>query len=243
MESEIIRKIQEELLKNTDENTISTYQRYFREKVVYHGVKTAVVMRIASQYAKQINLMDKQNVFSLCEDLLKTDYGEEAAIAFKWAYLVRRLYEPADFSVFETWICRYVNSWAKCDDFCNHAVGSLIEQYPGFIKDLEKWARSENRWFRRASAVTLVLPARQGKFLKEIFGIADILLCDKDDLVQKGYGWMLKEASRQHQKEVFAYIEHRKAVMPRTALRYAIEKMPEEMRRTAMSRINPSILT
>jgi 3-methyladenine DNA glycosylase AlkD len=237
MNHEIIRRIQEELLKNTDEKTIDTYQRYFREKVKYHGVKTAVVLKIASKYYKDINQLEKQKIFSLCEELLKTDYGEEAAIAFRWAYLVHRLYEPDDFFTFETWLGKYVNSWAKCDDFCNHSVGTIVEKYPVFIQDLKRWAKSENRWLRRGAAVTLILPARQGKFLEDVFEIADILLHDDDDLVQKGYGWMLKEASKLHQQEVFDYIERNKATMPRTALRYAIEKMPQEMKRTAMSKV------
>jgi 3-methyladenine DNA glycosylase AlkD len=89
---------------------------------------------------------------------------------------------------------------------------------------------------RRAAAVSLILPARKGKFLPQIFEIADRLLKDRDDLVQKGYGWMLKEASKSHRDEVFRYVmEHRKE-MPRTSLRYAIEKMPEELRRRAMEK-------
>ena len=59
---------------------------------------------------------------------------------------------------------------------------------------------------------------------------------DEEDLVQKGYGWMLKEASKKHREEVFEYIMRRKSEMPRTALRYAIEKMPEDLRRKAMER-------
>jgi 3-methyladenine DNA glycosylase AlkD len=55
-------------------------------------------------------------------------------------------------------------------------------------------------------------------------------------MVQKGYGWLLKEASRAHQAEVFDYVMKNKAVMPRTSLRYAIEKMPAELRRKAMER-------
>lgn len=98
------------------------------------------------------------------------------------------------------------------------------------------WARAENRWLRRASAVTLILPARKGAFLKESFEISDILLEDRDDMVQKGYGWLLKEASKKHQAEVFDYVMRKKAQMPRTALRYAIEKMPAEMKKSAMDR-------
>jgi 3-methyladenine DNA glycosylase AlkD len=68
--------------------------------------------------------------------------------------------------------------------------------YPEFIEELKKFAVSENRWMRRAAAVSLIIPARKGMFLDDIFRISDILLEDKDDLVQKGYGWMLKAASR-----------------------------------------------
>jgi 3-methyladenine DNA glycosylase AlkD len=84
--------------------------------------------------------------------------------------------------------------------------------------------------------VTLIVPARRGKFLEDILAIADILLADRDDLVQKGYGWMLKAASEKHQQEIFNYVLQNKAIMPRTALRYAIEKMPEAMRKQAMAK-------
>ena len=138
--------------------------------------------------------------------------------------------------IFENWLNNYVNNWAKCDTLCNHTIGSFIEKYPEYIDRLKQWARSENRWVKRAAAVTLVLPARRGKFLTDIFQIADILLLDTDDLVQKGYGWMLKEASRQHQQKVLDYVIQHKKEMPRTALRYAIEKMPADLRQRAMSK-------
>jgi 3-methyladenine DNA glycosylase AlkD len=108
--------------------------------------------------------------------------------------------------------------------------------YPKFLSELKKWATSENRWMRRAAAVTLIIPARKGLFLNDIFEIAGILLVDKDDLVQKGYGWMLKAASQAYQKEVFDFVMKYKAPMPRTALRYAIEKMPQEMKVEAMKK-------
>ena len=89
---------------------------------------------------------------------------------------------------------------------------------------------------RRAAAVTLIIPARKGLFLNDIFEIAELLLADKDDLVQKGYGWMLKAASQAYQTEVLDFVIKYKTTMPRTALRYAIEKMPQEMKAQAMKR-------
>jgi len=62
------------------------------------------------------------------------------------------------------------------------------------------------------------------------------LLLDGDDLVQKGYGWLLKEESRLHTKEVFDYVVKNRRVMPRTALRYAIELMPKTLKAEAMKK-------
>jgi 3-methyladenine DNA glycosylase AlkD len=108
--------------------------------------------------------------------------------------------------------------------------------YPEKIADLKKWAKSPGRWMKRASAVSLIVPARKGLFINDIFEIADIMLTDSDDMVQKGYGWMLKAASQAHQKEVFDYVIRNKAVMSRTSLRYAIEKMPDGLKILAMSK-------
>ncbi len=84
--------------------------------------------------------------------------------------------------------------------------------------------------------MSLIIPARRGLFLNDIFEIADILLTDTDDLLQKGYGWMLKAASEAHTEAVQNFVIARKPVMPRTALRYAIEKMPSDMKAEAMKK-------
>ncbi len=236
MEIDVLAAVRRELRQNIDEKTRESAQRFFKEEVKFHGVKSALVKKIASKYFREIKDRDKKEIFSLCEDLLQTNFSEEAFIAFEWSYSLRRKYEQEDFLVFERWVDRYVDNWAKCDTLCNHTLGSFVEMYPQFMEKLAVWARAENRWLRRASAVTLILPARKGMFLKEVFEISDILLTDKDDMVQKGYGWLLKEASKKHQAEVFDYVMSKKAQMPRTALRYAIEKMPAEMKKKAMER-------
>ena len=236
MADDLIARIQAELERNVDPSPKRSPQSFFKEAVKYHGVKTNLVEKLAAEYFKTVRSRTKAEVFALCEALLKTDYMEEAVIAFQWSYELKDKYEPADFEVFEGWLKHYVNNWAKCDTLCNHTIADLVEKYPEYVECLKGWARSENRWMRRAAAVTLILPARKGLFLKEVFEIADILLLDKDDLVQKGYGWMLKEAGKLHQQEVFDYIMRHKAVMPRTALRYAIEKMPVDMKEQAMAR-------
>ncbi len=236
MEPSIISRIREELTLNVDEKTKASSSRFFKEEVFCYGVRSALVGKIAKNYFNEIKSENKKEIFALCEELFRSDYCEEAFIAAEWAYQVRNDYSEGDFFTFEYWIENYINNWAKCDTLCNHTVGSFIEKFPAYIENLKVWARSDNRWVRRAAAVTLILPARKGNFLSEVFEISDILLRDKDDLVQKGYGWMLKEASKPHRQEVFDYVMNNKKEMPRTALRYAIEKMPEDMRAEAMKK-------
>jgi 3-methyladenine DNA glycosylase AlkD len=236
MTDQVIVGIREEMAAHADERIRESGRRFFREDVKIHGIRTAVVRDISKRYFAEIKGREKAEVFSLCNQLLESGYTEEAFIAYDWAERLRRSFEPSDFEVFEHWLDTYVSNWAECDTLCNHAVGSFIERYPEYIGELKEWARSENRWMRRGAAVSLVLPARKGFFLEEIFAIAEILLNDQDDLVQKGYGWMLKEASKAHLDEVFGFVMEHRDRMPRTALRYAIEKMPESLRKRAMER-------
>ena len=234
--SSIINDIRTELKRQADEAVRESGMRFFKEDINLYGVKTAIVRKIGKDFYKEVKGIDKAEIFSMCEELWRSGFQEEAVIACNWSYNIRREYEPDDFRVFERWVEEYVTNWAACDTLCNHTIGAFVQRYPEFLSDLKRWTGSGIRWVRRASAVSLIVPARKGIFLKEIFEIADLLLGDEDDLVQKGYGWMLKVASRAHREEVFDYVMKNKDVMPRTAFRYAIEKMPQEMRKMAMKR-------
>lgn len=236
MDAEILAGVRRDLEQLGDAKAKASFGRYFKEKVTGYGVSVPKVDKVAAQWFAKVKPLGKRRIFALCEGLLKSGMIEEGFVAADWAYRVRADYEPFDFEVFEGWILKYIDNWAECDALCNHAVGAFVDRYPEYVERLRDWARSDNRWVRRAAAVSLVLPARAGKFVSDVFGIADILLEDGDDLVQKGYGWMLKEASRQHQDDVFEYVVRHKKVMPRTALRYAIEKMPPELRKRAMAK-------
>jgi 3-methyladenine DNA glycosylase AlkD len=234
--SKIVEDIRKELKRNSDEKTRISGERFFKESVKLYGLKSAVTERIGKEYFARIKEKEKSEIFDLCEELWQSGYLEESGIACNWSYYIHRNYEPGDIKVFERWVKNYVSNWASCDTLCNHAVGTFIEMYPGKIADLKRWAKSQNRWMKRASAVSFIVPARKGIFLDEIFEIAGILLTDADDMVQKGYGWMLKAASEAHQKKVFDYVYKNKAIMPRTSLRYAIEKMPKELKIKAMAK-------
>lgn len=232
----LLVKIRKELKDNVDLKYLETVKRFYKkgEFTGSTGVRTPVVRKISVKYFQEVKDWPKKEIFEFCELLLKTKTS--STIAFDWAYRVRDQYKPSDFKTFESWLNKYVDSWSKCDGLCCGAFGHLVFTYPQLIKKIKVWTESTNRWERRATAVTMIYSVRNKKGLRDVFDIADKLLLDEDDLVQKGYGWMLKEASNIYQKQVFEFVMKRKDKMPRTALRYAIEKIPDKMRRKAMEK-------
>ena len=237
---QILKNIRIALTELSDAKTLESSKRFFKEttdqKVRFLGVKSAATHRVAKEHFAAVKDMSKEEVFALCESLWQSNYLEETCIACDWVYRFRRDFKPSDFALFESWIERYVRNWASCDTFCNHTVGTFLEMYPKYIARLKRWAKSSHLWTRRASAVSLIIPGRKKLFHKEIFEIATVLLHDTEDLVQKGYGWMLKAASESDQDAVFRFVMAHKTTMPRTALRYAIEKMPPSLKKSAMAK-------
>ena len=238
MTKNIIATIRKALKAESLEVVRISGQRFFKadQKVKLYGIKSASVRQIAKTYFTDIKDLPKEEVFALCEPLLQSNYLEEMSIACEWTYRFHREFKPKDWITFDRWIDSYVANWATCDVLCNHTVGTFLEMYPQYLKKLPTWAKSKNLWKRRAAAVSLVVPARKGLFHTDVFSIAEILLLDLEDMVQKGYGWMLKEAGNFDVQAVFHFVMQHKSVMPRTALRYAIEKMPKSLKEQAMKK-------
>ena len=209
-------------------------KNFFKENVRPLGVRTPVVRRIAQQYFPKGKT--KKDVFALCERLLARRTYEETLVAFAWADRMKAQYEENDFARFERWLSQYVDNWAFCDDFCSHAFGVLLFQHPSSVSRVKQWTRSRNRWMRRASAVIFIYSVRRGKYLPQVLDVAQRLLRDTDDLVQKGYGWMLKEASNRFPTKVLSFVLAHKSRMTRTALRYAIEKYPADVRKRVLQK-------
>jgi len=234
----ILQEIRKELLEKVDEEYRNSVRRFIKpdQKVKLLGVKTTLFREITRKYFSAIKDRPKQEIFGLCEKLLESGYLEELGIAFDWAFRLRKTFEKKDFAVLESWLKKYVTNWAACDSLCGRALGHFICQFPEYFPRLKKWAVSKNRWLRRASAVVLIYSIRKNKPLEPVFEIADILLLDKDDMVQKGYGWMLKVASDRDPNRVFEYVMKHKKIMPRTALRYAIEKLSPDLKKQAMAK-------
>lgn len=236
-QQQIIKLLQDEIAKVDKPKNRINYQQFFKEKLAEPtGLRTGLLREISNSSFREVKALPIGELLNLCDALLRSGRRYSGFFAFDWARKAQKHFRQSDFSLFQRWLDRYVDNWGSCDHFCGATIGPLLLLYPELATRTQPWARSRNLWRRRASAVALIVPVKKGMLLDEVFQRADTLLLDKEDMVQKGYGWMLKEASNVFPAEVFAYVLVHKDVMPRTALRYAIEKYPQAKRKEAMQR-------
>jgi 3-methyladenine DNA glycosylase AlkD len=233
----IIIEICKELNESSkNHENIKDYSRFHKDNRKHISLATPIVRKLSAKKFSQVKHLNKKQIFKLCEKLLKCDDGSYRDIAFDWAFRSKKQYTKEDFVIFEEWLDKYVDTWGSCDDLCTHAFGYFLFIFPEFIPKIHEWTKSKNRWKRRASAVIFIYSARKGKYLEDILKIARSLSQDEDDLVQKAYGWMLKEASNGKQKEIFDFVIKNRRSMSRTALRYSIEKMSVNLKKQAMQK-------
>ena len=205
----------------------------------YLGINTPINREIANKYLrilKDQGVSDIDTILEYCDFLLKKHIYELRLIAFQWSFKLKNQYRADHFKVFLHWILNYLSGWASTDDFCTHTAAYHLMRFPEFAEQYLKLVNSDNPWARRASAVVFIVPIRKKLFFDYVFRISNALMFDTVTLVLKGYGWLLKEATRHYQREVFDYIVLHKHEMPRVALRYAIEKLSSEMRENAMKK-------
>ena len=222
MKRNILAEIRQDLENRIDEEYREGANNYFKEKVNIMGVRTPEVRKIARMYFAIVTDLNRDEIFAMCEKLLKKEYFEEKTVAIDWLYRVRSEYRLNDLKIFEEWLLKYVSNWGHCDDMCGHCLGAYFDKYPKQIDRLKVWAKSKNRWFRRAAAVCMIYLIRRSKNLLVVFEIGDLLIEDGDDLVRKGLGWLLREAWMRYPSDVYRYLLKNKDRLARVTLRYAV---------------------
>lgn len=211
---------------------IITQAQSMLDDAANQGRKTTnEVRKISSQLFKTLDDQNKDNVFFQCEKLLDTGNWRLGVIAYDWAYKVRRQYDETTFAVFDGWVKKYIKDWGDCDDFMTHAMGCLLGQQNNLFEKVMQWTKHENFAVRRSAAVSLIYPIKKDMYKKiNPFLVSNTLMHDEHYLVQKGYGWMLKILSQREPDKVIKYLEKNKITMPRTAFRYALEKLDKKTR-------------
>ncbi len=209
---------------------------FFKEPIDCYGVRAAEVKRITAEAYREWKRWPRDEQNGFCEMLWGSGKFEEGVVAI---YLNRRIvksFGAADFRLFEKWINRWVRNWAHTDGVSSWLIAGCLANEHSLMDRIPLWTRSRNRWKRRAAAVSFLQEAKQGRNTDRILSIADMLLDDEDDMVQKGVGWLLKETYPQSPTHVVDFLVARKGRGSRLLLRYAAEKMTPEDRQKVLSR-------
>lgn len=216
---------------------MSTFQELLDLQCILQMQRTAEIRYISAQYYKEISLsLSLDKILSFCRQLLEKRTWAHSLIAYDWAFRCKKQYNEDTFSIFEDWLHKYVHDWGDCDDFCSHAFGELLCQFPQLFSKIIPWTKSKDFWIRRAAAVILIYPLKRRVFShKEVIRICNALMTDKHHLVQKGTGWLLKEYSMISSQIVYDYLKKNISRMPRITFRYALGKLGQNERIELMS--------
>lgn len=125
--------------------------------------------------------------------------------------------------------CYALNNWDLVDLSVYKVWGDYLRRHPERRRDLFSFARSPKLWERRMAVVATLALIKAGEF-KEILELSVLLLNDREDLMHKAVGWMLREVGKKDLKVLRTFLDKYATSLPRTALRYAIERLPETER-------------
>jgi 3-methyladenine DNA glycosylase AlkD len=211
-------------------------QRYFKEKARFLGISTPEIRELSRElYQKIRSEWGIKEATDFCAIMLKNPYHEVRALGILTFEKYRKTFPRSAFSTVGGWLrADLCDSWALVDVLCPNSVGALLEKYPDLVEAIKNWVKSPNRWVRRASIVSFIKLAKNPGYLDAIYEITRSHFADADDLIQKANGWLLREAGKTDMVRLEEFLRLFGPSIPRTTLRYAIERFPESKRKALL---------
>jgi 3-methyladenine DNA glycosylase AlkD len=210
-------------------------QWFFKDEIKSHGWYTADLRRAIRRCRRDIlRTRDFDFLVEVADQLFSGRVLEEKIAG---VFLLEGLHGQCgdrEFRLFETWLDR-ICSWADHDGLVHDLIAPMIAAEPKRVKAVFRWARSKDRWHRRAACVALIRGTRAKMFFPEIVKLSNFLLVDDDDMVQKGLGWLLRETAKFDAKRTVPYLMKIRTRAPRLVLRTACETLPANVKKRILA--------
>jgi 3-methyladenine DNA glycosylase AlkD len=235
----MLTELKRDLRKTANKEKAKLLQGFFKtgpgeygEGDIFLGVIVPETRKTAIKF-KSLPLKD-------VEELLKSKFHEERLCALlllvhNYNLAKKSNDEKTKKDIYDFYLksTKYINNWDLVDLSCHQIVGD-------YLKDKDKstlyqLAISSNIWERRISIISAFASIRNNDF-KNVISISEILMKDKHDLIHKAVGWMLREMGKRNKDELIKFLNKHYKNMPRTMLRYSIEKLPENQRKHYLNR-------
>jgi 3-methyladenine DNA glycosylase AlkD len=211
-------------------------QWFFKEEVKSRGWYTAELRKVAVRFRRTILREQGMPFLVAVADKLFTGQVLEEKV---FAVFLLEKQTPAlgdcEFRLFTSWLDR-ISSWADHDGLAHYLLAPMVNADPSRCREVFRWAKSRNRWRRRAACVALIRGVREKKFFAETVRLARQLLRDEDDMVQKGLGWLLREMAKYDPERTVPYLLTIRNRAPRLVLRTACETLTPALRKRVLEK-------
>lgn len=224
-----LNKLQNKTIAEHSQKFFKTGKGEYGEGDKFLGVRVPKIREVAKKY--------HDTELDEVKTLLKSPYHEIRMCGF--ILLVNQYAKTKDSKVkerlYKTYIShfKYLNNWDLVDVTCHKIIGPHLEKTKR--AQLYQWAKSKNLWKKRVSIITTFWFIKKGD-LDDSYRLAKIHLQDKHDLMHKAVGWVLRECGKKDFKRLEKFINQHSHKMPRTMLRYAIERFPETKRKRILNK-------
>jgi len=231
------RRVAEESLtylkSHANKTRAASYQRYFKEPVDYLGVGKEKFEEI------QRNLLDRvkgiwtiKQAVGFCKVMVKDPHMEARGLGFRVVAAYVPEAPPTLLADIKRWLERSCGNWALVDSTLAPSIlAPLLELHPELIPEVVSWTESSSQWVRRGATVAFVPLVKQKKHVPTAYKIASRLFDDKEDLIHKAVGWLLRETGKSDMERLEKFLLKHGPKIPRTSLRYAIERFPKDERK------------
>jgi 3-methyladenine DNA glycosylase AlkD len=212
--------------------------RYFRGPIDFgfYNVGTAAMRALARDIHAQHNgEWSIDDAMAFASVLIEDRHLEAKSVGIEVVARYHREFTPRLLPAWKRWFAgNHSANWATTDAICGVLLGPLLVQHPQLAGQMRSWSAHKNMWVRRASIVGLIQLARKGEKLDLVYVIAKRLHADEEDLIQKAVGWALREAGKTDMPRLERYLRANGPAIPRTTLRYAIERFPAPKRQAIL---------
>ena len=228
--AEVAREIRRALREGGSAEHAAGVQWFFKGEIQSRGWYTADLRRAAVRFRREVRKERSLDFLVEVADHLFSGAVLEEKVAA--VFLLEKLdaeFGDREFQLFESWLDR-ISSWADHDGLVHDLIAPMVAAKPARAKAVFRWAKSPDRWHRRAACVALIRGARAQMFFPEITKLSNSLLTDDDDMVQKGLGWLLRETAKFDAERTVPYLMKIRDRAPRLVLRTACETLPESIK-------------
>jgi len=231
----VANEIRRTLMAGGSAERASSVQRFFKEEIQSHGWRTADVRRASVRWRREIlQQFHLKCLLRVADNLFTGTVSEEKNVAVFLLENITAGFGDEEFRLLESWLPR-ISNWSDHDALVHYLIGPMIVAKPARARKVFRWARSRNRWYRRAACVALIQGTRRKMFFSEIMELGDLLLLDEDDMVQKGLGWLLRETAKADARRTVPYLMSIRERASRLVLRTACETLPAGIRKRVLT--------